>query len=483
VQFCLAIRHYNIELHQPHPPGYFLYAYTGKFIHLLGLSPYASLVTLSLVAGAVMAGLLTWWAGQLGGKTAALATGALTVVSPLAWNYATTGDTYAISGMMAALVGWLCWKVYTSAWGGLPARQGSLTPCPLSLQERGCRGRAGSPPHADVMFSALALAVAGGMRPTDALFLFPLWLYCVARRGGRAVLVGLLVLGAGTAAWLLPMLHSAGGLHHYLEISHRLSAGVLRVAPWAAGGQADEFLRALGVDALPLLFSGWILVLLAGSSELPRARLFLALWLVPPALFFVGVHLGTPGYLMIVAPVLLLLAGLGAARFGAGKHGSLQTGLLLGLIVVLNAGFLKYTVLDAQRETERDFRAIQAAGAPYAGPDTAVLTTAGAARLGHVDLPFRTAMYLFPACPVFLLPLQVPGTPGGIASEGLEMESSIRTPPVAASVRQALVDASLLPLLHGFPSPRLVVSNGQGELWLVPTPGGLVLRNEAITPP
>ena len=471
VQFCLAIRHYNIELHQPHPPGYFLYAYTGKLIHALGVSPYGSLVALSLVAGAVMAGVLTWWAGKLGGRTAAVATGALAVVSPLAWNYATTGDTYAVSGMMAAVVGWLCWRVYTSAWGGLssPPSEG--------------KGGLESPPHADVIFSALALAVAGGMRPTDALFLFPLWLYCVARRGGRAVVLGLVVLGAGTAAWLGPMLHATGGLARYLEISHRLSAGVMRVAPWAAGGRADEFLRALGIDALPVLFIGWIFVLLAGRSELTRARLFLTLWLAPAALFFAAVHLGTPGYLMVLAPVLILLAGIGLARVSAGpsaRQSVVQAAVLLGVTVALNVGFLKGMVIDAQREEERDFREIQAACAPYAGPETAVLTTAGATHVRPADLPFRTAMYLLPDCPVFLLPLETPGTEGGIANEGYQMGSSIHRPPLAVPVRRMLVDASLVKLLQGFPPPTRVVSNDEGELWLVETRGGIVLGNGEI---
>lgn len=51
VQYVLGVLHYDLELHQPHPPGYLLYVYAAKALHALGLSPYAALLALSLVAG------------------------------------------------------------------------------------------------------------------------------------------------------------------------------------------------------------------------------------------------------------------------------------------------------------------------------------------------------------------------------------------------------------------------------------------------
>ena len=476
VQYCLAIRHYNIELHQPHPPGYFLYAYCGKLIHALGAAPYAGLVGLSLVAGAIMAGVLAWWAGKLEGKWAALATGALAVVSPLAWSHATTGDTYALSGMLGALVAALCWKVYTSAWGGLSSPPSGEEAAPARAGKPAPRGGE----YADVALSALALAVTAGVRPTDAAFLLPLWLYCVARRGGRALALGGAALVAVTAAWALPMLRVTGGLARYLEISHRFSAAELHVSPWAPGQAGWAELGIMGLAALSVLFSAWPLVPLARGSQLSRAWLFLALWLGPAVAFLIAVPLATPGHLMVLAPAPLLLAGLGLSRLRAGPQGGVRAGMLLGVVVLLNAGFLKLTVVDGHQEQERDLRTIQAACAPYATPDTAVLATLGVAHAAHADLSFRTAMYLLPECHVFLLPLAAPGTEGGIANEGFRMESSIDRPPVRVPARRALVDASLLKLMHGFPPPRLVVSNDQGEFWLVETPSGVVLEAGAI---
>ncbi len=86
-------------------------------------------------------------------------TAALTIFSPLAWVYATHGDTYAVSGFFAALVGYLCWRMLTDD-------------------------------RAAVWPAALALGVASGFRPTDMLFLLPLWLWSVRRRHWTRIVLG-----------------------------------------------------------------------------------------------------------------------------------------------------------------------------------------------------------------------------------------------------------------------------------------------------
>ncbi len=108
VQYVLGVRHYDITLHQPHPPGYFLYVHTAKLLHGLGLSPYAALVVMSLLAGGLTVALLTWWSGRLAGRCGAVVAALLAIFSPLAWVYATHGDTYAVSGFFSLLTGYLC---------------------------------------------------------------------------------------------------------------------------------------------------------------------------------------------------------------------------------------------------------------------------------------------------------------------------------------------------------------------------------------
>ncbi|HEY3398132.1 MAG TPA: hypothetical protein VGM19_10800 [Armatimonadota bacterium] len=435
VQYVLGVLHYDVALHQPHPPGYFLYVFAAKLLHLLGLSPYAALVALSLLGGAGLVALLTAWAGQWGGRGAAITAAVLTILSPLAWNAATTGDTYAVSGCLSALVGYLCWRLYTR-------------------------------PGESAVPAALALGVAGGMRPTDALFLLPLWLLSTGRRGGRALLVGIVTLAAATAAWVLPLLQSTGGLQHYREISHHLSAAVLQVSPLAAGAdRLGVHLGLLGVAAGSLLFAGWVLVPFTGGEPLRRARLFLVIWAAPALLFYLSVHMGVVGYLMLPAPPLLLLAALGGGRIVERSAPGRAVPLLV-IVAGLNLLFLVNAVVEAQREQAKCFDEITSGCSRELGPDTVVLATRGGGPGGHGELPYRTAMYLLPQSRVFLFPLESAGPEGGVPNAGQNLESSIVTAPLRLTgVRKLLLTG---PSLRADLPPgtllREVVSNPEGQI-------------------
>src|SRR5437667_8787637 len=49
VQFALALEKYDVYLHQPHPPGYFLYDMAGKLINLFFHDANWSFLLLSLM--------------------------------------------------------------------------------------------------------------------------------------------------------------------------------------------------------------------------------------------------------------------------------------------------------------------------------------------------------------------------------------------------------------------------------------------------
>src|SRR5688572_31406584 len=53
VQFALGLKNYDVYLHQPHPPGYFLYVYTARLIDYFVRDANLSLVWISVVASAL----------------------------------------------------------------------------------------------------------------------------------------------------------------------------------------------------------------------------------------------------------------------------------------------------------------------------------------------------------------------------------------------------------------------------------------------
>ena len=62
VNFALSLEHYDVRLHQPHPPGYFLYSMLGKVVNSVVHEANTSLVLISLLGGAL--GILAiYWLG------------------------------------------------------------------------------------------------------------------------------------------------------------------------------------------------------------------------------------------------------------------------------------------------------------------------------------------------------------------------------------------------------------------------------------
>jgi hypothetical protein len=173
--------------------------------------------------------------------------------------------------------------------------------------------------------------------------------------------------------------------------------------------------------AVPWALAGLRRPRLAGP---PRA-LFLLLWSLPAILIFATVHIGQPGYaLLVLAPLLLAISSGLARRFPAWPQGNqLRSALVVTAAVCIVTGFGGHRLLQSSltalesasdpawvealtlaqshaplfglRRSELDWDQVRAAGAGYAPGELVVFTSAGI--LGA----FRHAGYYFPDQPVW----------------------------------------------------------------------------------
>jgi len=184
VQFALALEKYDPYLHQPHPPGYFLYVMAGKVLYFFLQNANSSLILISLIASglAVVAiyylGLAVFDA-RTGCWAALLAT-----TSPLLWFYGEVALSYVVAAVFNSWIAALCWQ---------------------SLHKDSKR----------VYVSAILLGVGAGIRQDLLMFLFPLWIFSIAQLGWRKLVSALLILGVTVAAWFVPMLVISGGVDRY----------------------------------------------------------------------------------------------------------------------------------------------------------------------------------------------------------------------------------------------------------------------------
>lgn len=286
--FALALADYDLKLHQPHPPGYFLYVMLGRLVHLLIPDANTTFVLIGILFSGLTVVTIYYLGMEMFDKRTGTVAAFIALFSPNFWFHGEVALTYTVEAFFSALVGLLCWRLSRSRTGYL-------------------------------WHSVALLGVAGGFRQTGAVFLFPLWLFSARKeslpRIGAALALGAIVV----LSWLIPMLAMTGGADAYLAAFRELwlfntghnsvfENGPVRLKEFALILTAFLFF-SMGA-ALPL--SALALYALVRTGRLPlllrRETAFLAFWILPAFLFYllVFIHPSNPGYALIMLPPLTL---------------------------------------------------------------------------------------------------------------------------------------------------------------------------------
>lgn len=434
IQFALAVGDFDLAAHQPHPPGYPLYVGLLKLLAAAGVAPVDAMVALSIAAAAAGAGFAVLLvarlaaeggAGERAAAGAGLLAAALYVFDPLLWFYGELPLVYAVEGGLTVVLAWAALRM-------ADGRGAFVTACAL-------------------------YGLAGGVRPSTAVLLAPLFLYGLWRawRGragpeGRRPSAGTVALGAAVGAacvlaWLVPLAAAAGGLAAYRRLSGEHFAvllpetSVLYGAGWPALAHNLEVLTKWAVQglvpAVAAVAAAWALApaprrrAVAAGLRLAASRApFLAVWALPPIAFFALFHVTKAGYTLIHLPALLAAAALAAAPAlaPAGARGSWRAPAAAGVAAAVGACLF---LLGADRRPdqprwlaavrhehnagalaayERDLDALRAALARFPPSETALATvelsgTGGAGAEGFLYPYHRHLQWYAPDYPVALL--------------------------------------------------------------------------------
>ena len=377
--FVLALSGFDLAGHVPHMPGVFwcLIALGRLFRPLFGGDGVAALEWLNALAAAAALP-CGWWLGKAfaGPRVGAWLVGLL-FSAPLLWFYASQPLSYG------AELGWVV-AIGCCAW--LLAEGDQRFVLPL----------------------AVLMATAGGIRPNTPLFLLPLvvvacwrgWSKGVALwRFGAGITLGLGLL----AAWGGAFFAEVGGFERFWPLfqswkgSHSeqsRSGGVL--------GNLWLLLRSVGLTAP----AGLALALLwprrpsAGAPALISPQpsrwrwLFLALWILPSALYLLLVHFTRMGHATTLLPAVLLAL---AWRLGGNGRagGVLRWPRDLALVVALQSLLFLLVPGDrfaaSLRDYDREWGQAIAAVQRFDPATTLVITTGRsnlrAYRLPSVHLP------------------------------------------------------------------------------------------------
>jgi len=284
VQFALALREYDVVKHQPHPPGYILYVALGRVAYAWLGDAAAAYVALAVVFSGLTTFVVYHLALAIYGRATALAAATLLAVSPLFWFYGSVGLTYAGEALCASIVAYFAYRAL-----------------------RGSEG--------DAWLGALYLGLAGGLRQSILVLLFPLWAVATAVGAARrrTLPVGLALLAAASLTWFLPMVWLTGGLERYLRASLELAETVVKPTTVGTGPLEttvrmlryvlESVLVGLGPLALAAALVPWYVRRVGWTAR----EWFLLGWTVPPVLVYTLVHFGQAGYVLTFLPALVIL--------------------------------------------------------------------------------------------------------------------------------------------------------------------------------
>ena len=372
VNFALALQRFDPRVHQPHPPGYYLYVCLGRLLQVFTHDANAALVWISILASCGAAVMIYRLADEWYGRRAAVSAGALFLLSPLGWFHGIVALTYMPEAFFSALVGYLCWRGFA-----LPA--------------------------------AVALGVAAGFRPSSLLLLGPLWLLSLWGRPPRRIVSSFAALGLTAAAWSSAMLIECGGIRAWFEPLWSLWTLVPgRQSVFEAG--VPLAVARLGTMAAmyALCFGGGALLAFTGGPEpaSKRRRTFILVWMAPGLLFFTLVFLKyvNSGYLLVLTPPGF--AWLGAKAAAWLRRPSFARWAVAAAAAVANVAFFLtapvYCSYRSVRAFEAELGSVQARLARAFNPDDTLIVGFDSHFLGY-----RHAAYYLPE----FLTVQYPAVP------------------------------------------------------------------------
>jgi hypothetical protein len=372
VNFALGMVKFDPRVHQPHPPGYFLYVCLGRVLYYLVHDANLALVLLSILASVACVMLVYGLALEWFGTRAATFAGLLFLVSPLGWFHGIVALTYIVEAAASLAVGTLCWRIERSRWGY-------------------------------IFPTAIVLGITAGIRPSSILFLGPLFLFSLRRAGLKRIALGAVALAATAAAWFFPMLHACGGFAAYYGALSSLWKMVPSKGTVFNSSPLTSIARAFTIVYIYFLcFGGAIFAPLGAKCDPGPAdrekKLFTLAWIVPALCFFtlIFLKLVNSGYLLLVAAPACVWLGKWLADWyerAAWPKGLKIISITLGaaINVVIFLTFPAYCSYRSVTHFEAELQAVDSSLPQLGAPDKLLIVSFDNHLLGY-----RHAGYYMP---------------------------------------------------------------------------------------
>ena len=312
-QYTIGVIRYSLEQHIPAPPGYPIYIGLGKLFNIFVPNPHLAILLVSVFFSGIGAIVFYIVGYKLFNKKVGLIASLIFLSGPTFYYFGITANPYGILPITAAILTLLAYEI----------QKGKNRSAALGI----------------------IFALAVGIRPQDALFLTPLFIYGIFISKNHHKLNSILFFIIVFLVWGIPLLESVGGLSKYLlavnsykqealpefSLSHLTSVWFILIkGAFLSFTIANIFLILFLKD-----FLKFILIRQKFSFIVKNKYIIIfSLWIFPSLLFNMFVRSDHAGHQMTYLSAVLILLSYAIWRLFR-KHQKLLV-TVVSIIVVFN---------------------------------------------------------------------------------------------------------------------------------------------------
>jgi hypothetical protein len=317
VNFALGMDLFSPTNHQPQPPGYYLYILSARFANFFLSNANTALVFISILASVISAIFIYLLSRLWFDRSSAIFSSLLFLVSPLFWFHGEVAMIYLPETSLILCLAFFSW---------------------LNFEDN---------KYFLWIIPTLIYAILIGFRPSDALFLLPLWVVSFLKLNSREKKFSILTLTLFTVTWFIPMLKESGGFEIYINALKDL---------WNRVPGAQSFGLKLLLFHCLLIFTGFVFSLGLAAPLIfiksikisyPKHLItFLFFWIIPGLTFFTVIffHPMTMGYALYIYAPLLIVSGAKASRWYWSSRASFYLkNVTIGTLIFFNVSLFLFS--------------------------------------------------------------------------------------------------------------------------------------------
>ena len=333
VQLSLALDNFNLQQHQPHPPGYILYVGLGKIFNLFFNNPNFSYVLISIIASFFTVLFFYYFIKLLfEDKKFALILSLILIFNPYFWFYGEVASTYIFDALFSIIFAYL-----------------SL----LIIKKQN---------YKYLYWFSFILGISGGFRQSLIVLFLPLLFFSLIvllknrKINFKQVFISFVICLISILAWCIPLIFLSGGWQKYLEVANwqlghaSQSSSIFNGASLNVVWNNFKNIIKINLAVLNILFALPIISLFfikkVNLKNIFKNSIFYLylIWLIPSYFIYIFNHFGNPGYLMTISLGLIIIFLASLFLIFKNKYKKLFYAIL---IIILVSQILIFTLIDS----------------------------------------------------------------------------------------------------------------------------------------